>query len=226
MAIVKYGGGITEFRGSIGGVTFSRNQAGTFGRIRKKPRYQATTPAQTIASALSYYTAIWGYLLTVAQRNAWVALAAATPWTNRLGQTYYPTGLNLFVRSNVLLLIAQQARQDTAPASADEASPAFASDYSVGVGIRITDFDTLASPPTGTLITWWSDAQPLSVYSWSSPWHGLRIDRIVTLAAPHIWVPTADCTASRRYFFRFRVVRDDGTASHSFAGSQDTPAAL
>lgn len=226
MAIVKYGGGITEFRGSIGGVTFSRNSPGTFARIRKKPRYKRTNAAQRLSTNLAYYTAIWHWGLNAGQRAAWIALAAATNWTNRLGEAYSPSGLNLYVRSNVLLQLGERSRQDTAPGSADEPSPDFTLDYLISTGIRVTAVGTLTTPPVGSVLAFTSGPQRLSIQNWHNPWRLFDFSLIAAMGLPYTLLASADCVALRRYFFRFRVIRDSGMATPAFFEQQDTPAGL
>lgn len=226
MGTVLYSAGVDEIRGSIGGVTFSRNSSGPFARARKKPRYKRTNEAQRLATALSYYSAMWGYILDAAERAAWNTLAAATPWVNPLGETYYPSGLNLYVRSNVLLHLAGAARQDTAPASADETSPVFTLDYNAGDGIRLTNVGILTSPPTGYILSFFSGPQRLSISSYSTPWHFFRVDAVAGVGLPLIILAAADCLILTRYFFRLRVIRDSGMATASFFAQQDTPAVL
>lgn len=226
MAIITCTAPVGEIRGSIGGVTFSRNKMGTFAKARKKPRVPFSTPRVFSSSLLSFYATTWGYILTAPQRADWNTLADNTVWVNRLGENYSPTGLNLYVRSNTLLGQASRTTQPVAPAAADEAVQDFVLDYDAGTGIRITDFDTLASPPVGSLICWTSGPIPLSVFAWYGPWTFLRTDLIATLGAPETWIADVDCVALRRYFFRFRIIRDDGTASPEFFEYQDTPAVL
>ncbi|GAH48125.1 unnamed protein product [marine sediment metagenome] len=42
MARVTYGGGVTEFAGSIGGVTFQRNASGYIAKLRSNPTVNPT----------------------------------------------------------------------------------------------------------------------------------------------------------------------------------------
>lgn len=118
MAIVKYGPLASEVRGSIGGVTFTAGRFGKVVRARSSPVHAPTNARSYWKSLLSYDIAHWTNTLTEQQRTDWRNLAAATDFTNSLGETYHPTGLNLYVRSNSLLINTGQARQDAAPGSA------------------------------------------------------------------------------------------------------------
>lgn len=90
---------INEFRGSVGGVTGSRNRYGSYLRARVVPVNRATSFQQEVRANLAQASGDWLNLLTPAQRLDWDAYAAQTPMTNRLGQTVYLTGHAHYVRS-------------------------------------------------------------------------------------------------------------------------------
>lgn len=87
---------MTSASGSIGGTVFSHNRFGLYTRARRKPVNPNTTAQQLTRSALSDAAVAWS-ALTSMQRAAWEAYAAATPTTNRLGQTVHLTGSQQFV---------------------------------------------------------------------------------------------------------------------------------
>lgn len=118
MAICKYGPLVSELRGSIGGTTFTAGRFGKVVRARSSPVHAPTNARSYWKSLLSYDCAHWTNTLTEQERTDWRNLADATTFTNSLGEEYHPTGLNLYVRSNSLLLNTGQARQDTAPGAA------------------------------------------------------------------------------------------------------------
>lgn len=90
--------------GSVGGNTFSHNAGGPYVRLRGNPT-QPNTPAQAALKGFfgSLATA-WRVTLTAAQRDDWDLYAAATPLIDRIGQQFFPTGLNMFIRGNTGLL--------------------------------------------------------------------------------------------------------------------------
>lgn len=225
MALVKLQTGIDELRGSIGGATFSRGKFGTYVRVRKTPRNPLTLPISLAHTRIQIYSKLWATVLTPAQRTAWNTLGAATTWTNRLGDTYNPTGINLYVRASTLLEIAERVRNDTAPADADEGTRVFTMDWLEAAGIRITSIGTLTDVPAGSLLTWVSHPQPPSISSFSGPYHFLRTDDLVAVPPPYTWIPTADVLRLRRYFFRFRVIRWQTRASFAFFAQADVPVA-
>ena len=103
MALVKFGGGITQMSGSIGGTTFARNHYGNYARAKTKPVNPNTALQQVVRNSLSFLTTYWAQTLTDAQRVAWNLYGSSVAMTNRLGETTYLTGFNHFIRSNSIL---------------------------------------------------------------------------------------------------------------------------
>jgi hypothetical protein len=101
MALVKYGGGVTQLSGSVGGTTYARNRFGNYMRSRTKPVNPGTQAQDNVRTSMSFLTAHWSTVLTAGERIAWATYAAAIAMKNRLGETVYLTGFNHFVRSNV-----------------------------------------------------------------------------------------------------------------------------
>jgi len=102
MALVKFGGGITQMSGSVGGTTFARNRYGNYARAKTKPVNPNTAAQAAIRSALSELTVLWSQTLSAAQRTAWNLYGASVAMKNRLGETTYLTGFNHYIRSNVM----------------------------------------------------------------------------------------------------------------------------
>lgn len=104
MALVKYGGGILEIRGSIGGQTHSKNRYGNYIRQRTKPVNPNSSAQQAVRADLAYLVEQWSSQLTSVQRAAWAVYAASITMLNKLGESIKLTGFNHFIRSNVSLL--------------------------------------------------------------------------------------------------------------------------
>jgi hypothetical protein len=100
MALVKFGGGITGMSGSIAGSTFARNRFGNYIRPRTKPVNPKSTTQHTIRGCMAYLADLWHSTLVAGERTAWSTYAAAVTVKNRLGETVYLTGFNMFIRSN------------------------------------------------------------------------------------------------------------------------------
>lgn len=115
MGLVKFGSGIVQISGAIGGDVHARNRFGNYIRPRTKPINPRSERQEEVRAVLSYLAERWHGDLTVAQRAAWEVYAAAVSMLNRLGETIYLTGYNHYIRSNTIRLYIGAAVIDTAP---------------------------------------------------------------------------------------------------------------
>lgn len=115
MALIKFGGGITEMRGSIAGNTFSRNRYGAYARARTKPVNPNTGRQQTVRAAMAFLTDRWAQTLTALQRAAWNLYGSNVVMTNKLGESINLSGFNHYVRSNMILKQVGEAPVDAGP---------------------------------------------------------------------------------------------------------------
>lgn len=125
MALVEFGGTVTNLTGSVGGWTFQRNRAGAI--VRNKPRGPiAPTPSQTAQQA-QFFSLIQAFqALSVADKLAWNAFAIANPKVNRFGITKVLTGQNWYTSINDSRDRLALARLSTPPTfSAPEAITSF-----------------------------------------------------------------------------------------------------
>jgi len=104
MALVKYGGGILNMSGSIGGQVHSHNRSGQYVRARSKPVNPQSGRQNKIRSVTQALAQFWSNTLTQAQRDAWEVYAAAITRQNALGAQIKLTGFNHFMRSNSIRL--------------------------------------------------------------------------------------------------------------------------
>lgn len=103
MALAKYGGGIVQLSGSIGGSTFARNRFGNYVRARTTPVNPNTAQQVVVRSILSELAVRWSSTLTPAQRAAWENYADNIVMQNRLSDNITLTGYNHYIRSNSLI---------------------------------------------------------------------------------------------------------------------------
>lgn len=132
MARVIYGGGVTEFIGSIGGSTFQSNNSGFIVRQLPKVGKKRTTlqaNQNTIFSSLSQ-----GYRkLDVTDKQSWIDLADAESHTDLWGKVSTVTGLNYYTIINTQFLQQGTNPVPSCPTySAPVSSPAF--DLIIGAG--------------------------------------------------------------------------------------------
>lgn len=88
---------ISAASGSSAGNTFSHNNGGLYIRARATPTNPNSTKQQAQRAALGAANAGWA-ALTDAQRTLWNDYAAATSWTDKLGQSITVTGHQAYVR--------------------------------------------------------------------------------------------------------------------------------
>jgi len=100
MALIKFGGGITEMRGSMAGNTFSRNRSGAYVRSRTKPINPNSASQQKVRATLAALTDRWSQTLDAAKRAAWNLYGSNVTMTNKLGESINLTGFNHYIRSN------------------------------------------------------------------------------------------------------------------------------
>ncbi len=104
MALVQYGGGVLDMRGSIGGQVHARNRFGSYIRARTTPVNPQSGRQNLIRSVIQSLSQQWSNTLSQLQRDAWEVYAAAITRTNALGAQIKLTGFNHFIRSNSVRL--------------------------------------------------------------------------------------------------------------------------
>lgn len=114
MARVTYGSIITEINGSIGGITFQTNRAGTIARLRPST-FRSRTGKQNTEIA-NFTSLIAGFSeLSLADKNSWDAFALAHTKETKFGETRTLTGQNWYVSSNAHREQVGLARIEPAP---------------------------------------------------------------------------------------------------------------
>lgn len=105
MALVKYGAGIIQASGSIGGTTYARNRFGNYMRARTMPVNPNSPSQDDIRSSMSSLGLAWQETLDSDQRTAWNTFAGSVSEMNKLGESVYITGFNQFLKANILRLM-------------------------------------------------------------------------------------------------------------------------
>lgn len=143
MALVKFGGGIVQMLGSIGGTVFARNASGNYARAKTKPVDPSSQYQQAVRSAIAVLTEYWRETLTEVQRVAWATYAAAVAMQNRLGETIHLSGINHFIRSNAHLAVQGYSLVANGPIilSLPSMDPAFAITATEAGGTISATFD-------------------------------------------------------------------------------------
>jgi len=143
MALVRYGGGIVEIRGSIAGNVHSRNSSGNYIRARTTPVNPNSTRQNVIRAAMATASNTWSNGLTPAQRTAWGLYAANINMTNRLGETILISGRSHYLRSNMARINSNLGARNDGPVllSLPSADSAFSVVANVGAQTLTVTFD-------------------------------------------------------------------------------------
>lgn len=105
---LKFGSIATDGRGSIAGVTYSRNRGGAYARARVVPINPGSVEQSAVRSALALLTQRWGTTLTEGQRDGWEAYAEAVLLPDNLGDPRNIGGLPMYVRLNAARIQADE----------------------------------------------------------------------------------------------------------------------
>lgn len=125
MALIKFGMMMTDARGKLGGQVFTKTRSGATVRTKVTPANPQTVAQQIARSVFGSVSASWRGL-DESERLAWNA--AVTDWsrTNIFGDSYLPSGKNLFVQVNSNLGNVDETLIDV-PAPPEDLPPFIAS---------------------------------------------------------------------------------------------------
>lgn len=224
MALIKFGGGVADMRGSIGGTVFSRNRYGAIARNRTVPVDPSSTAQQKIRSIMSVVRNAWFNTLTAAQRTAWGTYAAGVEMTNRLGESVYLTGWNHFARSAACILyndldIVAAGPTELALPEQDETLSVTASE---ATGLLSLSFDTDSAwvdEDDAYLICYASRGKNPTVNSFKGPYMiagKLAGDSVTPLTSPQTVTSPYTLTEGQKVFIQCRILRADGRLSEPF----------
>ena len=230
--LVKWGGGITDGRGSIGGTTFSRNRYGGYARARTKPVNPNSTRQAAIRSIISSVSQNWSSLLTEAQRLAWGVFAANVPAKNKLGEVINLSGFNQYVKSNTTAInagldaIADGPTDYTLPGQ-DPTFAAVISEAAQTVACTFDDGADWCAEDGAGLIVQMGIPQGESIKFFGGPFRHAGVIEGSSTTAPTTG-DTVTCpfavTAGQEIFVRAKIIRADGRLSDWFQISESAGA--
>jgi len=175
MAIFTPGLAISQISGSSGGQTFSRNRFGQYIRSRAIPINPNSSYQQAIRNAVSQLAARWSQVLTSTQRDAWNSYASNVSVQNRLGQTVYLTGFQMYQRSNASRVQVGETPIDDGPAtlSLPEVDSTIAVTIAATTSVMSITFDDgydWANDDDGRLLVYMGVPQNSGVNYFGGPW--------------------------------------------------------
>jgi len=225
--LIKFGGGVLDARGSIGGNTFSRNRYGAYVRSRVVPVNPQTGRQSAARAIMSTVSKNWFDALSDAQRTAWNDYAAAMPETNKLGETIHFSGFNQYCKSNAAAINAGLAAIAAGPTTYVKPGedPVFAVAVSEATQLATITFDDTAD---------WCDengaamiiqvGKPVgdSITYFNGPWRATAAIEGDSVTPPSTGATVACsfyCAADQQIFIRARILRADGRLGDWFRGS-------
>lgn len=124
MAKIKLGTMVVGIRGTIDGLVFSENAGGPYAKRWVRGRQKRSTILTERRGVWSEFPQAWRNL-TAAERTGWNSYAAAPAQqlTDSLGQTYFASGFNWFVRINTNLALVGRGLRSAAPTNPTPAAP-------------------------------------------------------------------------------------------------------
>jgi len=105
MALIKWSGLISEFKGKLNGSIFSNPTYGAQVRNRKSCKGRDSTKWGAQKTTLSFIASSWKSL-TSAERDSFISKAVEYPYTNKFGDIVTPSGYQLYCTLNLNLLAA------------------------------------------------------------------------------------------------------------------------
>ncbi len=224
MAVVKYGGGILDIRGSIGGQVHSKNRYGSYIRKKTVPVNPRSSAQNAVRAAMAAVTARWSAVLTQLQRDAWEVYAAAITVVNKLGESITLTGFNHFVRSNVARRNADQTFLNVAPVDltlpgGDDSFAIVASSGAQTISVAYNDAQAWVSEDSGMLVV--HQALPQNGSRAFFDGHFRKIGSVQgdsgsPPSSPQTINVTFPIAVDQRQWVKARILRADGRLSSFF----------
>jgi hypothetical protein len=142
---------LSDARASIGGATASKNRGGNYFRARVAPVQPRSVAQQEQRANLAALSGGWKGL-TQSQRDGWSALASGITLKDSLGNSYKPSGSQLYVGNNRNLSQIGETVVDDAPTSKPDFEDITPLGLTATAGTPLVEISTgLSAAPTGTV---------------------------------------------------------------------------
>lgn len=213
---------LAQASGSLDGTVFSHNRFGRYTRNRTIPVDPASARQQIVRTLFAAYAAAWSQTLTAAQRTAWNTYAANVPVINKLGDTVYLTGFNMYIGSNTPRSQAGIGGVLSGPTifTLPEADTSFAVSASEATQLITVTFDDTrdwCDEDGGFMSVSCGNPQGGQIGYFGGPWRFAD-----SIDGDSITPPTTTETVSAPYtisegqiiWVRYRIAKDDGRISN------------
>jgi len=117
MAKIMFGAAVTDARGKLAGIVYSKNAAGAYIRQKVSPTQSLTTRRGQVRERITNLSKYWSATLTPEQIAGWNAFAKNNPVTDVFGRTMTLSGIQTFCRLNSNILNVGGTQIDDPPAS-------------------------------------------------------------------------------------------------------------
>lgn len=224
MARILPGSMVSDARGQIGGVVFSRNAAGAYVRNNSSPVNPNTSRQQAIRSGFGQAAARWRDTLTAAQRAAWEAYAQQTPVPNVFGGKDIISGIAFYCRFNGTWISEGETAVDDGPTQPGQASKLVVTIAgNTTTGITLTAFTPTVATGNNIIILESGSAVSQSRNFYAGPFtRNAWMDGAETL--PFTLKANTLVAVGQRWFFKFRVFMSDGRVGPATIASVDITA--
>ena len=160
MARIKWGMFVTDGRGKVGGHVLTKTRSGATVRTKVTPANPQTSYQGNVRGIFGSISRAWS-ALTEAQRLTWQNATEAFTKTNVFGDSYKPSGKNLFTALNSNLLNINEPQINVAP-SVEEVAYIDFQTVSVSVATGQIAIDYSAVPLGGDFVLVLEASAPLS----------------------------------------------------------------
>ncbi len=225
MALVKFGGGVVDARGSIGGTTFSRNRFGNYMRARKTPVNPQSPRQSAIRAIVASVNELWNGSLTQANRDSWEVYGSNVPATNKLGEVIRLPGFNQFNKTSIAAVNAGNTPIFAAPLvfTLPGEDTLFTAAVDAGTGKITITFDDARdwlNENAGLLIVEMGIPQNASRNFFDGPWRHAGVINGNLALPPTTPAATIDVPFAvgdgQKVFVRAKIMRGDGRLSDWF----------
>lgn len=230
-ALVKYGGGVVQFSGKLGGNVFAYGPGGKIVRTWSMPTDPATEQQVEMRDILRDLVERWTDDLSQAERDNWDIYGDNVPVLNRLGESVFRSGQNWFIGANSIRMQADLVNLpivDAAPGDFNrgEFTAPTINAWNLGanqVDIDFTVADDWVNEDDSAGILFVSRPQNPSINFFKGPYRRggyILGDLAAPPASPIATTLPFDVIAGQKVFFKFVVTRADGrySTAYTFSG--------
>ena len=224
MALIKLGGIVSDIRGAIGGIVFSRNKSGAIARQRTVPINPKTALQSAIRAIIASVSQSWRTATSTAQKAAWAVFGANVDAKNKLGETIKLSGFNQYVKSNTAAINAGLPAILDAPVvftlpGEDSTLAAVVSEAAQTIAVTFDDTLDWVGEDDAALLVYMGLPQDDSVEFFNGPWRyaGALLGDAADPPETGDPVPCSFvCAAGQKIFTQAKIIRADGRISDSF----------